>query len=340
MERKLASIQIIDDIQPIVGADFIEVASVKGWKLVVKKGEFRISDASIYCEIDSFLPIKDEFEFLRKSSYKKMGELEGFRLRTVKLKGQISQGLLLPMILLKDKIYKDQYNSLQVGDDVAEALGIFKYERPIPAELSGVMKGSFPNFIPKTDEERIQNLTDVYSNFKKSVFSVTEKLDGSSTTYYVNNGVFGVCSRNIELVENETNTFWKQARLMNLEEKLLATGKNISIQGELIGENVQSNPYKLKGQKIMFFNAFDIDEQLYFETSDFISLINQLGLETVPMLDNFFTLPESMDELLLYSEGKSTLNPNTEREGIVIRNNRRTISFKAISNKYLLKTDN
>lgn len=340
MERKLASIQIIDDIQPIAGADFIEVASVKGWKLVVKKGEFSISDAAIYCEIDSFLPIKDEFEFLRKSSYKKMGELEGFRLRTVKLKGQISQGLLLPMILLKDKIYKDQYNSLQVGDDVAEALGIFKYDPPIPAELSGVMKGSFPNFIPKTDEERIQNLTDVYSNFKKSVFSVTEKLDGSSATYYVNNGVFGVCSRNIELVENETNTFWKQARLMNLEEKLLATGKNISIQGELIGENVQSNPYKLKGQKIMFFNAFDIDEQLYFETSDFISLINQLGLETVPMLDNFFTLPESMDELLLYSEGKSTLNPNTEREGIVIRNNRRTISFKAISNKYLLKTDN
>jgi len=261
MERKLASIQIIDNLSPIVGADLIEVATVKGWKLVVKKGEFKEGEMAIYCEIDSFLPIKEEFEFLRKSSYKKVGEQEGFRLKTIKLRGQISQGLLLPIASLKDKIYPDQYKSLQVGDEVTEAMGIWKYEPPIPAELSGIAKGSFPNFIQKTDEERIQNLTDVFTNFRKSLFYVTEKLDGSSATYYINNEVFGVCSRNLELLENEGNSFWKVGRRLNLEEKLKATGRNICLQGELVGEGVQGNPYKLKGQHVYFFNAFDIDQQ-------------------------------------------------------------------------------
>jgi len=151
----------------------------------VKKGEYSVGENAIYCEIDSYLPVREEFEFLRKSSYKKMGDQEGFRLKTIKLRGQISQGLLLPISILKDKIYPDQYKNLQVGDEVSEALGVWKYEPPIPAELSGVMKGSFPSFLQKTDEERIQNLADVFENFKKSMFYVTEKLDGSSATYYI-----------------------------------------------------------------------------------------------------------------------------------------------------------
>lgn len=337
MERKLASIQIIDNIAPIENADAIEVATVKGWKLVTKKGEYKIGDKAIYCEIDSFLPICEDFEFLRKSSYKKMGDLEGFRLKTIKLRGQVSQGLLIPLSILQGKIYKDQYNALQVGDDVSEAIGVFKYEPPIPAELSGVMKGSFPNFIQKTDEERVQNLTDVYENFKKSVMYITEKLDGSSATYYFNNGVFGVCSRNIELIENEGNSFWKLARELKLEEQLSQLNKNICLQGELIGEGIQSNPYKLKGQHVKFFNAFDIDNQKPFSLNDFLGIARLLHLETVPIISDEFLLPSTIDELLQLAEGKSLLNPNTEREGIVIRNYERTISFKAISNKFLLK---
>lgn len=337
MERKLASIQVIDNIEPIKDADAIEVATVKGWKLVAKKGEFNIGDRAIYCEIDSFLPIKDEFEFLRKSSFKRMGELEGFRLKTIKLRGQISQGLLLPVSMLKDKIYPDQYKALQVGDDVSEALGVFKYEPPIPAELSGVMKGSFPNFIPKTDEERVQNLTDVYENFKKSKFTITEKLDGSSATYYFNNGVFGVCSRNIELLENEGNSFWKLARQLQLEEKMKEAGKNVCLQGELIGEGIQGNPYKLKGQQVRFFTGFDIDEQRRLTSQEFSEITTFFNLDLVPLVIVDFTLPDTIDNLLIYAEGKSQLNQNTEREGIVIRNSQQTISFKVISNKFLLK---
>lgn len=339
MERKLASIQIVENLSPIEGADLIEVATVKGWKLVTKKGEYKPGDLAIYCEIDSFLPIKEEFEFLRKSSYKKMGEHEGFRLKTIKLKGQISQGLLLPVSTLIGKIYQDQYNNLQVGDDVSEALGIWKYEPPIPAQLAGVMKGSFPAFLQKTDEERVQNLVDVYDNFKKSVFYVTEKLDGSSATYYFNNGVFGVCSRNLELLENEGNSFWKVGRLLNLEEKMKSVGQNICLQGELIGEGIQGNPYKLKGQHVYFFNAFSIDEQRYLSFNDFIALSKDFQIETVPVIHSEFNLPDSCDELILFADGKSILNPNTNREGVVIRNHQRTISFKVISNNFLLKSE-
>jgi RNA ligase (TIGR02306 family) len=331
MQRKLVTVRVIDNIEPIDNADMIEIATTGGWKVVVKKDQFRVGDWVLYFEIDSFLPIKEEYEFLRKSSYKKMGDLEGFRLKTIKLKGVTSQGLITP--IPKDLVYFD------VGDDVTESLGVIKYEAPIPACLVGKIKGNFPTFIPKTDEERIQNLAGVYENFRKSQFYVTEKLDGSSATFYLNNGEFGVCSRNIDLLETSDNSFWKIARELQLEEKLRSANKNLAIQGELIGEGIQGNPYRIKGQKIKFFNVFDIDNQLYYGMYNMIGLINDLELETVPILEHSFYLPETVEELLKFSEGKSELNCNIEREGLVLRNIQRTTSFKVISNKFLLKNE-
>ena len=344
--RKLASIQKIKEILPIEGADAIELAIVNGWKVVVAKNVgHKVGDKVVYCEIDSFLPIEPEFEFLRKSSYKKMGEEEGFRLKTIKLRGQVSQGLILP---LKEAIgvagRREGIQHLGIweeGDDVTDLLGILKYEPPIPADLAGKVKGQFPGFIPKTDEERIQNLTEEFEEWKnlpENSFYVTEKLDGSSATYYYKDGEFGVCSRNLELLETEGNTFWKVAREMNLEEKLAALGKNVSVQGELIGEGIQGNPYKIKGQTVKFFNAFDIDSHEYFNLPMFRILIEEtLELETVPILHLNFTLLESIGDILQMAEGKSFLYEKTEREGLVIRSHDRTISFKAISNKFLLK---
>jgi len=334
MERKLASIRRISDIQPIEGADMIELAIVDGWKVVVaKEVGHRINDLVVYCEIDSFLPIKEEFEFLRKSSFKKMGDQEGFRLKTIRLRGQVSQGLILPM-----SIFALYPSNPTEGDDVTEALGIVKYEPPIPAELAGKVKGLFPSFIRKTDEERIQNLASEYDEMRKHTYYVTEKLDGSSATFYYNNGEFGVCSRNLELLETEGNTFWKVARELDLENKMREYGENanISIQGELIGESVQGNPYKIKGQTVRFFNLFHIDLQEYDSLSLFQSLVTELGIETVPVLDTHFHLPDTIDELLKMADGKSELNPNFDREGIVIRSLDRKISFKVISNKFLL----
>lgn len=334
-ERKLASIRIISDIQPIEGADMIELSIVDGWKVVVAKNVgHKVGDMVIYCEIDSFLPIKDEFEFLRKTSYKKMSDgTEGFRLKTIKMRGQVSQGLILPMSVV-------EYTNVgfEVGMDVTNLLGISKYEPPIPAELSGKVKGLFPSFLRKTDEERVQNLTKEYEQYKSlgRNFYVTEKLDGSSATFYHKDGVFGVCSRNLELIETEGNTFWKVARELDLENKMRDFGVNISLQGELIGEGIQGNPYKIKGQTVKFFNLFDIDLQVYHSLAHLGRALGIMGLKMVPIVDEFFVLPNTIEELLKYAEDKSVLNTKFDREGVVIRSNDRTISFKVISNKFLL----
>ena len=358
MERKLASIRTISDIQPIEGADMIELAIVDGWKVVVAKNVgHKVGDKVVYCEIDSFLPIRDEFEFLRKSSYKKMGDQEGFRLKTIKLRGQVSQGLILPLSVLKStdivKVttvkteWGDQYElfaedgepMVEIGDDVTEVLGIVKYEPPIPAELSGKVKGLFPSFLRKTDEERVQNLAKEYQEYQitsKHKFYVTEKLDGSSATFYLKDGVFGVCSRNLELTESEGNTFWKVARDLDLENKMTSLGFNVCLQGELIGEGIQGNPYKIKGQTVRFFNGFNIDKQENIPFFEFVELVQKLGLTTVPILEYDFLLPETVGDMLEYADQKSELNSNFDREGVVVRSYDRTISFKAISNKFLL----
>jgi RNA ligase (TIGR02306 family) len=342
MERKLASVRKISKISSIEGADKIELAIVDGWKVVVAKDvNHKVDDMVIYCEIDSFLPVKEEFEFLRKSSYKKMSDgTEGFRLKTIKLRGQVSQGLILPMSVV-------EYTNVQfkVGMDVTNLLGVTKYEPPIPAELSGKVKGMFPSFLYKTDEERVQNLSSEYESYKEKnkeevKFYVTEKLDGSSATFYIKDGVFGVCSRNLELLETEGNSFWKVARELKLEEWLISLGKNICLQGELVGESVQGNPYKIKGQTVRFFNGFNIDTQENIPFLEFVELTQKMNLTTVPILDYDFTLPETIEDMLEYADKKSELNSNFDREGIVVRSYDRTISFKVISNKFLLKSEN
>lgn len=335
MERKLASIRKINNIQEIPGADMIELVVVDGWKVVVAKNVgHKVGDLVVYCEIDSFLPIREEFEFLRKSSYKKMLDQEGFRLRTVKLRGQISQGLVLPLdVLLSSGVSSDD---VYEGLDVTSNLNIIKYEPPIPAELAGKVKGPFPSFLRKTDEERIQNLSSEYDSMKDNVYYVTEKLDGTSATFYYNNGEFGVCSRNWELQETEGNSFWRVARELELEKKLRDLGINTSIQGELIGEGIQGNPYKIKGQTVRFFNAFDIDSQTYYSLPYYMILLDTLHLDSVPILSTDFNLPNTIDELLLIADDKSQLNPSFNREGIVIRSLDREISFKVISNNFLV----
>ena len=375
MERKLASIQKVLDVRPIIGADAIEVVQINAWTVVAKKDEFKKGDLCIYCEIDSFLPVKPEFEFLRKSSYRKMKDgTEGFRLKTIRLRGQLSQGLVLPLSVLNGSdemivgISEQPWGpQLQLGPyddalvleewvDLTEHMGITKWEPPIPAELAGKVKGNFPYFLRKTDEERVQNLVNEYPDYRKQKFYAAEKLDGSSATYYLKDGVFGVCSRNLELAEPDQsdvgtmimchdgverpikeNTFWKMSRELDLPNKLKLLGFNVSIQGELIGEGIQGNPYKVKGHDIRFFNVFNIDTQEYLPFPEFVDLLNTMGLSEVPVLSAEYELPETIEELLELASGKAVLNGAAEREGLVLRSHDRKISFKVISNTFLLK---
>ena len=327
--RKLSSIQKIKALEPIPTADAIEKATVLGWQLVVKKGEFQVEDWCVFCEIDSLFPDKPEFEFLRP---------RGMRIRTIRLRGQISQGICFPLSVLPEN------TGVEEGKDVTDLLEITKYEAPIPASLAGIAKGAFPVFIPKTDETRVQVLQEILDKYKNERCCITEKLDGSSVTYFVNEGIFGVCSRNLELLETSENILWKVARTLQIEEKLSAMHQNIAIQGELIGEGIQGNLYGLKGQSVRFFNVFDIDKYAFLDFVPFLETINALGLQAVPVLENDYVLSNDIEELIEKSKAKSVLNPAVWREGIVIRPLTEKqeaglgrVSFKAINPEFLLK---
>lgn len=341
--RNLASIQKISNLSPIEGADALEVASVLGWKVVVKRGDFKEGDLVVYCEVDSILPDKPEFEFLRP---------RGMRIRTIKLRGQVSQGICFPLSVLPEGV------DTKEGLDCTEALGVVKYEPPIPACLSGVMKGNFPSFIPKTDETRVQVLQRVLDKYKSRECYITEKLDGSSVTFYLKDGEFGVCSRNIDLARSEENSFWKAAINLNVEEKLRRFTReygdflsNIALQGELVGEGIQGNKLGLRGQTVYFFNIFDIDEFEYAEYDEVKSILDYLDLSMVPVLSEDYLLENDIDAIIERSKIRSTINPDVWAEGIVIRplrekidlllsnekfNNGR-VSFKAINPNFLLK---
>jgi len=335
MDRKLASVRRIQEIKPISGADKICAYRVDGWWVVDSINKYNIGDLVVYYEIDSFLPITPQLEFLRKSSYKKMNDREGFRLKTIRLKGQISQGLLTPLpvgFLVPPN----------EGDDLTQLLGVVKYEPPIPAEVAGEIKGLFPNFVPKTEEIRIQNFeSEIGIPLANERVYVTEKVDGTSFTCYINNGEFGICSRNYELKETESNSLWRMARKLNLKEKLLSLNRNIALQGELFGSGINGNWYKLNEHRLMFFTGYDIDNQKRLLFSDLVNLLDSVQLESVPVIDYFFNVPngtqaEIIEYMLLYAESNSMINTNVECEGIVVRGLDKEFSFKAISNKWLL----
>jgi RNA ligase (TIGR02306 family) len=330
-ERKLASIQRIRAIEPIEGADAIVKASVLGWQVVIRKDEFAPGDLCVYCEIDSLLPDRPEFEFLKP---------RGMRIRTVRLRGQISQGICFPLSVLPPGIEPAE------GMDVTERLDVIKYEPPMPASLSGQVKGPFPGMIPKTDETRVQVLQPVLTAFAGTTCYVTEKLDGSSVTYYLYDGEFNVCSRNLNLLDDGRNSLWKLAREMEIEAKLSSLGGHFALQGEIIGEGIQGNKYRLKGQKVFFFSLFDIEAYRFDDFESFRDRLAALNLPTVPVLETDYILVDEIPALVAKSIGKSVLNPELPREGIVIRplteqttalESLGRVSFKAINPEFLLK---
>lgn len=354
--RKLASIAEITYIKPIEGADAIECAVVNGgWPVVIRKGEYKVGDVAIYLEIDSWVP-HELAPFLSKGQEpREYNGVKGERLRTVKLRGQISQGLLLPLnVDIAGGPFNGGYGlcvlGLKCGDDVTEVLGIQKWEPPIPAQLQGVMKGNFPNFLPKTDQERCQNLRkEIFETFLDEIYEVTTKLDGSSMTVYIKDGEIGVCSRNIDLIETEGNSFWKAAREQNIAVSLLRIcedkGEEYAIQGELIGEGIQGNPEKLTGQRFYLFDIYSITEGRYLKVDERYSIMDKMNLiygasiEHVPVVEIMCSVAKkfsTIDELLEFAEGPS-LNPQTKREGLVFKSWEGDFTFKAIANSYLLK---
>jgi RNA ligase (TIGR02306 family) len=341
-ERKMATVRLIDEIRPIKDADAIEAAVVGGWVVVIKKGEFRAGDLAVYLEIDSWVPHAIAPFLSKGQEPREFNGVKGERLRTVKMRGQVSQGMLLSIETAFPGSDRRFWWS-QVNVDISERLGIQKWEDPVPAQLAGDVEGAFPSVIPKTDQDRIQNLTEELKTWQSNIaftWEVTEKLDGSSMTVFVHNDREGVCSRNWSLKETAGNTLWSVARRERLIEKVRQTGRNLALQGELIGEGIQGNAYNVKGQDFRLFDIYDIDRGEYLGPLERRVFAETHGIKHVPVLATEMVIEEWVTGLLTMADGVSTLNPKTNREGLVFKcNTFGGPSFKAISNKWLIKND-
>jgi len=351
--RKLASVQIVNAVEPIPNADAIEKIRVLGWWIVAKKGEHQPGDKLVYCEIDSLLPERPEFEFLRASSFKPAqtdatgAEIlpAGFRIKTVRLRGQVSQGICFPLSILPADAPTDE------GADVTDLLGVQKWEPPLPIGMGGKVKGLFPGFLPKTDETRVQVLESVLERHRGKTFYVTEKLDGTSFTAFVRQGEFGLCSRNLWMDEADaSNILVRVATSLCLEEKLRAArervGFDLAIQAEVIGPGVQKNKYGLPAVTLRVFSVLNVDAYRLIDHGAMMEILAEMPLEAVPQLGTL-VLDHTVDALVAFSEGTSVLNPKIQREGIVLRPLTEEydediggrLSFKVINPKFLLKYD-
>jgi RNA ligase (TIGR02306 family) len=267
--RQLVTIRKVREIIPIEGADRIELAKLDGWQCVVKKGEFWPGAEGLFYEIDSVLPDDDpRFEFMANKK---------FRVRTTKLRGALSQGLLMPLNTMTDEEFK-RYSLGQ--ENLVDIFRVQKYEPPVP--IAGEQKGTFPtHLVPKTDQERIQNIPEVLEGKTAGEFEITEKLDGTSCTFFYHrrlgilvpqdsaqiqgerNPRWGACSRNWEMKLTDDNVYSKLWRELDLHQKLAALGRNLAIQGEIIGPKIQGNKYKRAKQEFYVFDIYDIDQQRY-----------------------------------------------------------------------------
>lgn len=339
-KRKLASVQYVHHITPIEGADRIECVHVLGWQCVANKGQFQVGDHCVYFEVDSFLPVCDRFEFLRSSSYKKSEILgEGFRLKTLKFRGQISQGLVQPLSILPEGEY-------ELGTDVTELLGVRKWEIEERVTSSGTVIGDFPYGITKTDELRVQSYPELIAEFKAvPAYYISTKMDGTSVTMYWKDGKFGVCGRNYEYEDNDKCAMWRYAHEHKIEEHLRENNiPDVALQGEFCGAGIQKNRLKLVKPEWYVFTVVNMETGRRYPLPQMEELCKKLGLKMVPVeeLGEVFHY-ESVEELLERAKGKYASGMN--KEGIVIRPVEpvysRTIegplSMKVLNNDYLLK---
>jgi RNA ligase (TIGR02306 family) len=334
MDRKLASIQRITKLDPIEGADRILRASILGWKVIVKKDDFKEGDLCVFFEVDSILPFNPWNDFLRDKNRPE----KPIRLKTVKMKRQISEGLAMPLNILE---------GLQVateeGTDLTEVLGVQKFEEYVISNPTEV-KGNFPVFLKKTDETRIQSIAYILDRYKGLTFVAREKADGESTTIYNYNDAFGVCSRNLDLKDLEGNKYWSVVRKYNLQSDLPLFAHNRAIQGELVGPYHAHNRLELKERDFYIFSVYDIEQRNYCIDDAVNETAHIFKMKICPKFYEF-TLDHTVDQLVEMSTVRSKINPEVWAEGLVFRPATKTIedpdigrlSFKVINPEYKLK---
>ena len=330
--RSLVTIQKVLKISAIPDSDFLELAHVMGWQCVAKRGEFRAGDIGVYFEVDSFLPLDERYEFLRASSYRNnVDNGEGFRIRTLKMRGELSQGLLLPVREFPE------LKNLDVGTDVTEQLNVKKWYIPETANAGGTIIGERPTGIPASDEIRIQSALDLLDELRGRPYYITTKMDGTSGIVYYIDGKIGCCSRNKEIADEPDALYWLPVYKYNLKEKFAALGRNLVITGEIIGPGIQKNRLRLPEIEWNVFDVKDVDANKYLPYDEAVAVCAALGLTTVPLEERGENFNYTLDTLLERARGKYP--SGLDKEGIVIRltSAPKAISFKVLNNDALLK---
>jgi RNA ligase (TIGR02306 family) len=330
--RSLVTIQKVKAISEIADSDFLELAHVMGWQCVVKKGEFLAGDLGVYYEVDSFLPLDERYEFLRNTSYRDNADNgQGFRIRTVKMRGQLSQGLLLPLA---------KYPELEgcgEGADVTEKLNVQKWYIPETAAAGGMIIGERPYGIPASDEIRIQSALELIDQLKGKPYYITTKMDGTSGIVYFIDGKIGCCSRNKEIKDEEAALYWMPVYTYGLKEKLTQLGRNLVLTGEICGPGIQKNKLRLPGLEWYVFDVKDWDSQKYLPYNEACKVCASLGLPFVPLEERGEHFDYSLEQLLEKAKGKYA--SGLDKEGIVVRDalSPKAVSFKVLNNDALLK---
>lgn len=335
VSRSLASIKRIDEILTHPNADTLDLARIGGWQVCVRRDEFKAGDLVIFFTIDSWIPIYIAPFLCDPDKPKTYEGVEGARLRTVRLRGEWSQGLILSTSILPPEV------EIEEDKDLTEFLGIMKWEAPVHPQLRGIARGSFPHWTRKTDAERAQGMTKEIFSDPDRKYEITVKIDGSSTTYAMKDGVYYVCSRNINIrPDNTANSFVSMGIRLGMEELLRKTERNLAIQGELFGSKICRNNEKINSHEFAVFSVWDIDNQQYLPPAERRELIAKLGLPHVPVLYEEVSLRElgvqTMQDLLNLAEGPSW-NKAVKREGIVFKSSDGETMFKVIDNNWLLK---
>lgn len=345
-----ATIQEILEINEHPNADALELATILGWQVVIKKDQFKVGDKVVYVGLDSILPPHEAFEFLAKQKY---------RIKTAKLRGEMSYGIVFSLDTVfevsdmwnkqdisteEDQFFAKEY--AEVGDDVTEIMGVKKYEKPVPKCQDA--KGGFPtSIIRKTDEERVQNIPHIIDEIGDREIYITVKADGSSLTVLKDADELSVCSRNMILKEPENihsaSNFWAATYKYGLDE--IPSG--YYVQAELIGPSIQSNPHGVDSLEIRVFNVGLIrkgNTQLPLNYDDMVNFCSYYNLPMAELVyrgkKNFETIDdlEKIANAVRYENGKIG-------EGVVIRYTeseddfkmQKPLSFKMISPKYALK---
>ncbi|MDX1370837.1 MAG: RNA ligase family protein [Nitrososphaeraceae archaeon] len=334
MKRALATIAKIDKIYEHPNADHLEIALIRGWQVIVLKNNYQEGERVIFFEIDSFIPTYDEFKFLEKSCLREVEGIKGYRIKTVRLRGELSQGLITKLDFLNTIKYGDQWTDKPIGTDVTELLGVLNYN---DLEMGDFI--SSPSYVLKREEDRVQNLTNKWDYYKKLRYYTTEKLEGMRCSIWkIPNGEVQFGMKN-KLINTSDHPFVLKMNELGVPNVLKEMDEPLLLAGELIGPKIQGNYYKLAKHKFFAFTLYnykDYRRKSYKEYSEFCFVHN---IPMVPLIYFNIRLPEDPLTLVALANGKSRINQEVMREGLIYRSIDTNDGFKVIDNEFLINND-